>query len=46
MEVRLEWQTRLVVLQKSGLQKGGRGEFSSDLYRALVCDIIIRKCII
>ena len=22
------------------------GEFSSDLYRALVCDIIIRKCII
>ena len=24
----------------------GDGEFSSDLYRALVCDIIIRKCII
>ena len=26
-------------------QTPSEGEFSSDLYRALVCDIIIRKCI-
>ena len=31
---------------QGGVETAVEGEFSSDLYRALVCDIKIRKCII